>query len=231
MKLCFFPVCVLYVFSVFFTTSPLSQKQHVLLVACGRDHRKGPIKESAWLIPAKLCAMPQFSHLPSEGTQVWVSHLLHQCWFLRDQKFHQYVCTTCPNVWLNWNRLMFIAMTNNHCDHKVSSLFSPGKQRQQSCLSHLPVLLQMWTDSVLLIALSINLCLVLPFLLCLQTSYPCLLSSALPDLKIFFMLHLWPWDRGGGMHKDFWSPPGMAPGFCNHWLFRRAGQIKSNLLS
>lgn len=27
------------------------------------------------------------------------------------------------------------------------------------------------------------------------------------------------------MHKDFWSLPGTAPVFCNHGLFRKAGQI------
>lgn len=99
MKPHFFPVCTLGVFSVFLTTSPLGQKQRVLLVSCG----KGPVLPAAWLIPAKLCAMPHFPHLPSEGTHVWVSLLLHICWFLWDQKFHQYVYTTRPNVQLNWN--------------------------------------------------------------------------------------------------------------------------------
>lgn len=102
MKLHFFPVCVLYIFSVFLSTSPLGQKQCVLLVACGQ----GPVLPTAWLIPAKLCAMPLFPHLSPEGTHVWVSLLLHRCWFSWDQKFHQYVCTTCPNVQLNWNGII-----------------------------------------------------------------------------------------------------------------------------
>lgn len=148
----------------------------------------GPTKMSAWLIPAKLCAMLHFPIFPQKGHTVGSPFLLHQCWFSRDQKFQQCVCTTCPNVPLNWNR-------NCHDQQPLwpQSPFSPGKQRQEFCLSHFPILLQMWTDSVPLIALSTNLCLILPFLLCLQTSCLGLLSSALPALETFFMVCLQPW--------------------------------------
>lgn len=226
MKLHFFPVCILYIFSVFLTTSPLGQKQHVLLVACG----KAPVLPTTWLIPAELCAMSHFPHLPWEWTHVWIYLLLHRCWFSRDQKFHQYVCTICPNVRLNsnggtdWSLLPWPAATVT-----TKSLFSretktevlpkpppnPPTNVYRFCAPHSFV----------------------------KKPVPCSTMSALPSDLISgsaqlccsssgnFILHLRPWERGGGMHKDFWSPRGMAPGFCNHWLFRKAGQIKSNLLS
>lgn len=120
MKLHFFPVCVLYIFSVFLSTSPLGQKQCVLLVACGQE----PVLPTAWLIPAKLCNASLPPPFPRRDSGLSLPSFAQMLIFMRPEvsSVCLYHLPKCP-VKLKWcHRLKFIAMTNNHCGHKVSFL-------------------------------------------------------------------------------------------------------------